>query len=311
MNPLLRDRIRGALVGCAAGDALGAGYEFGPPLAPDVAVRMRGGGAFHWAPGEWTDDTSMAVAIAEVAAQSSLTDEAALDRLVGRWVEWAASAPDVGHQTSAVLGGVTPGPGAAAAARAAARTLHERTGHTAGNGALMRTAPIALAHLDDPAGLACTARAVGELTHWDPDSGDACVLWGLAERHAVLTGELDVRVGLEHLPIHRRTGWAGRLAAAEQATPADFEHNGWVVHALQGAWSAIHRTGGELPAALADAVRGGRDTDTVAAIAGTLVGAARGESAVPAAWREALHGWPGRTGSELGDLAEQVARRVS
>ena len=62
------DRAAGVLLGTGCGDALGAGYEFGPPLADDVTVGMVGGGPFGWAPGEWTDDTSMAVAIAEVTA---------------------------------------------------------------------------------------------------------------------------------------------------------------------------------------------------------------------------------------------------
>ena len=61
------DRAAGVLIGMACGDALGAGYEFGPPLGPDVPVTMTGGGSFGWAPGEWTDDTSMAIAIAEPA----------------------------------------------------------------------------------------------------------------------------------------------------------------------------------------------------------------------------------------------------
>ncbi len=66
-----RDRACGALLGTAAGDALGAGYEFGPPLAPDVPVDMIGGGLGPFKPGEWTDDTSMAIAIAEAAATGS------------------------------------------------------------------------------------------------------------------------------------------------------------------------------------------------------------------------------------------------
>ena len=62
------DRAIGVLLGTAAGDALGAPYEFGPPRGPELEVAMVGGGAFGWGPGEWTDDTSMAMAIAEVAA---------------------------------------------------------------------------------------------------------------------------------------------------------------------------------------------------------------------------------------------------
>ena len=93
------DRIAGALVGLAAGDALGAGYEFGPP--PAEIVPMKGGGPFGWEPGEWTDDTQMAICIAEEAATGSLDPVAVGDRFLG----WVREASDVGVQTRAVLDG--------------------------------------------------------------------------------------------------------------------------------------------------------------------------------------------------------------
>jgi ADP-ribosylglycohydrolase len=80
------DRACGVLLGTAAGDALGAAYEFGPPRGPELEVAMVGGGSFGWEPGEWTDDTSMAIAIAEVAAAGAdLREEDALDAIVNRW----------------------------------------------------------------------------------------------------------------------------------------------------------------------------------------------------------------------------------
>ena len=86
------DRAVGVLLGTAAGDALGAAYEFGPPRGPELEVAMVGGGSFGWEPGEWTDDTSMAIAIAEVAATGAdLREEQALDALVNRWHEWMKS----------------------------------------------------------------------------------------------------------------------------------------------------------------------------------------------------------------------------
>lgn len=81
-----RDRGCGALLASAAGDALGAGYEFGPPLAPDVSVDMIGGGLGPFKPGEWTDDTSMAIVIAQVAATGAdLRGEEAQDDIVELW----------------------------------------------------------------------------------------------------------------------------------------------------------------------------------------------------------------------------------
>ena len=98
------DRAVGVLLGTAAGDALGAAYEFGPPRGPELEVAMVGGGSFGWEPGEWTDDTSMAIAIAEVAATGAdLREEEALDALVRRWHEWSQHAKDVGVQTRSVL----------------------------------------------------------------------------------------------------------------------------------------------------------------------------------------------------------------
>ncbi|WP_313901265.1 ADP-ribosylglycohydrolase family protein [Mycobacterium sp. SMC-4] len=316
-----KDRIEGVLLTTAAGDALGAPYEFQPPRGPELDVAMVGGGV--WQPGEWTDDTAMAVAIAEVAATGAdLRDEAAQDDIVSRWLQWSRDTKDIGIQTSSVLRTAAIGTTITAKrARAMSEDLHRRTGRTAGNGSLMRTAPVALAYLDDADAMVEAARAISELTHFDPDAGDACVLWCSAIRHSVLTGELDVRVGLRHLDSQRRELWSARLDVAERSRPVDFPNNGWVVAALQAAWSAIVTTpvptddpasgvfrADHLRLALDSAVRAGFDTDTVAAIAGGLLGAVHGASAVPLEWRTLLHGWPGGTARGLVKLAGAIAR---
>jgi ADP-ribosylglycohydrolase len=204
--------------------------------------------------------------------------------------------------------------GAAAAALKESENLHMRTGHTAGNGSLMRTAPVALAYLEDGREDALTdaAAQLSAMTHYDPEAGEACVLWCHIIRHAVRTGELDAAAGLRYLRNGSRRVWAQRLDEAGRSRPADFTHNGWVVEALQSAWSAITTvpaTGepaGHLRLALEAAVRGGRDADTVAAIAGGVLGAVHGASAVPARWREILHGWPGLNAGDLVALAERI-----
>ncbi|MGM7669833.1 ADP-ribosylglycohydrolase family protein [Microbacterium sp. A93] len=289
-------RIAGVLTGLAAGDALGAGYEFNPPVAASDPVGMIGGGLGNFAPGEWTGDTSMAVVIARalVTSRGALTD-AACSEMVREWAVWAESAPDVGTQTRGVLrdsqrlahdaGREAPD---VADALAAAEMVHRRAGHSGGNGCLMRTAPVALAFLDrTPAEAFEAAGRISALTHFDPEVGEACGLWTVAIRHAVLTGELDVRVGLSLLPAERADVWEKRFRVAEAGSPRDFRNNGWVVEALQGAWSAIAGTRGDgvdrpthLRSALEAAVRGGVDTDTVAAIAGSLLGAAHGVPAI-------------------------------
>ncbi|MDQ0665404.1 ADP-ribosyl-[dinitrogen reductase] hydrolase [Arthrobacter ulcerisalmonis] len=325
LNPLQNDRAAGVLVALAAGDALGAGYEFGAPLADGAEVTMKGGGPFGFAPAEWTDDTSMAIPIAEALLESpsdaGSSSPAALTMVVRAWTSWADEAKDVGAQTSSVMAAAQRL--AAASGRkvqaadfiAAAADFHARTGRSAGNGSLMRTAPLALAYLErEPSELMVAAGVVSALTHADPDAQEACGLWCVAIRHAVLSGQLDVRVGLPLLSDARASLWLKRIETAERSRPRDFTRNGWVVEAFQGAWSAIHYAGlsasgpAHLRAALEEAVRGGRDTDTVAAIAGGLLGAAYGFTAVPFEWRQRLHGWPGLRARDLMVLGMELGR---
>lgn len=314
------DRAAGVLLAQACGDALGAPTEFQmTPLPPDTPMAMTGGGSFGWAPGEWTDDTQMSIPILMAAEQSLVDGVPLLDRLddiAAAWVEWAWTAPDVGLQTRSVL--MTGGP-SATGLRDTARALHDRGERMGGNGSLMRTAPVALALLGDPAATAEAARAISELTHPDPD---ACVLWCAAIQHAITEGEFDASVGLAHLPEHRRDLWRDRLTEAESHEAGFFHNNGWVVHALQAAWSLLTRIPvpddapehGSYPAqhlrhVLEAAARLAGDTDTVGAIAGALAGARWGASAVPAEWRRVVHGWPGLTGTDLARRGLAISQR--
>ncbi|KRC48802.1 MULTISPECIES: ADP-ribosylglycohydrolase family protein [unclassified Nocardioides] len=318
LTPAQLDRACGALLGSAAGDALGAGYEFGSArLGPD-GPSMIGGGLGGFAPGEWTDDTTMAWCIADVAASGvDLRSEEGLTAIARRFRDWFETGPaDIGIQTSKVLRSAGQAP-TGSALLATSYDLHARTGHTAGNGSLMRTAAVALPHLDDAAAVAEAAAAVSRLTHYDPRAGEACVLWSLAIRHAILHAELDVRVGLDLLDDEAASYWSARIDEAETRRPGHFNPNGWVVAAFQAAWSAIAHTPvmpgadacRQLTDGLATAIAIGDDTDTVAAIAGALLGARWGASAVPAAWRRILHGYPGLRGEDLVRLAHLAAHR--
>ena len=301
MHTQTLDRAAGVLLASAAGDTLGVPYEFGTVTKSPL---MKGGGLGNLAPGQWSDDTDMACAITRVAALGlDLTTEGALDQIAAGFHEWFDAGPgDVGIQTRRVLRSSDP---TAASTRAAAARIHAEEGRSGGNGSLMRTAPVALAHLNDEATLIAAARAVSSLTHYEKDAGDACVLWCLAIRHAVLTGQLDVRIGLPHVA----DVWAARLDEAEVQEPSFFAHNNsWVVSALQCAWSAISRSDG-LVDGLQRAVGAGGDTDTVAAIAGALLGAVHGGAAVPADWQSELHGWPGWRADDLTQLAITIVSR--
>ena len=316
LTPAQLDRACGAVLGSAVGDALGAPYEFGLASLGPEGPRMIGGGLGGFEPGEWTDDTSMAWAILDVAAtRSDLRTEGALTGIARRFRDWYDAQPaDIGNQTRAVLAEAGRRPNGATMT-ATSQALHVSTGHTAGNGSLMRTAPVALAHLDDPAALAEAARRVSALTHYDLRAQEACVLWSLAIRQAILCGELDVRIGLDHLDADGAAYWSARIEEAETSAPHHFRPNGWVVTALQAAWSAIVHTpvpvDGQACRHLVDglgtAIRIGDDTDTIGAIAGALLGARWGASAVPAEWRRRCHGYPGLTGERLVELAHLAA----
>jgi ADP-ribosylglycohydrolase len=311
------DRAIGAVLASAAGDALGSQYEFGPARADDQPISF-GVGYFGHARGEWTDDTSMAMPILQALTRGeSLNDTSTLGRIVGEWREWSRTAPDVGVQTGSVLGALG-GEHSEERARSVARSVHERSRRSGGNGSLMRTGPVALGYLDDGQEdvLADAAGRLAQLTHWEDDNVDACVLWCLAIRHAIRTGELDIRAQLAWVPAERRDRWARLIdeALAPDAHPRDFAaQNGWVVRAFQGALAAIAGTQAaegrtEVVDALERAVRGGGDTDTVAAIAGSLAGAVWGATQVPLAWKRILHGWPGLDANALTDLAFLATR---
>ncbi|MGC5258231.1 ADP-ribosylglycohydrolase family protein [Gordonia sp. DT218] len=315
------DRTAGVLLGTAVGDALGVPYEFETRILRDGdRPEMLGGGLGNFAPGEWSDDTSMAMAIALVAATGAdLTTDDALDAIAENFLRWYdGNPPDVGNQTRAVLSatrrrlnGGADGPGQIMREESEKyAAAHPRSG---GNGALMRTAPVALSHLDNRDQLADAARLVAALTHADPLAGDSCVLWCEAIRVAVLEGRVDIRGGLDLLPGERVDQWSTWLDYAEDRDPKSFTPNGFTVSALQAAAAAIVQTPipdampcVHLQDALNAAVGIGNDTDTVAAIAGGLLGARWGASAVPWQWRRAVHGWP-RFDDRASDAHDLVA----
>lgn len=323
LSPTQLDRATGVLLGTAVGDALGVPYEFESRiLRAGETPQMLGGGLGDFAPGEWSDDTSMAMAIALVAATcADLTSDDALDAVGENFLRWFdGGPPDVGTQTRAVLSATrrrldSGERGVSRIMRAESRRYADAHPHSAGNGALMRTAPVALAHLDDRDHLAEAARLVASLTHADPLAGDSCVLWCEAIRVSVLDGRIDVFAGVDLLPADSAAQWQRWLDDALVCDPKVFSPNGFTVTALQSAIAAISQTPADgeayLESALYAAIRIGNDTDTVAAIAGGLLGAGWGARAVPTHWRHAVHGWPeqpGRptTAQHLIDLAVTI-----
>ena len=306
MNAIRSDRIAGTLLGLACGDASGAPYEFG---AGSTKPFMHAKGP--WEEGEWTDDTQMAICIAEEAAKGSVDPAAVGDRFI-KWKREGQK--DVGIQTGAVLSRASSG---AQLTELAAEHFAAHPRNAAGNGSLMRTAPVALANLGDDEAIVAAAMEISALTHGDPLAGEACVLWCIGIDRAISRGDfLGVREAIAFLDADRRLDWEGWIDEAETQSPTTFTPNGFVVRALQAAYAAIIQTpvpdempGRHLLEALETAISIGDDTDTVAAITGQLLGARWGASAIPVDWLALIHGWPGYTARDLSRLALLTAAK--
>lgn len=306
------DRAGGVLLGQAIGDAMGVPYEFAPAI-PAGQARMNGGGLGPYAPGEWSDDTQMAICIAQVAATGAdLTTEVALDAVAQAFLDWQANgASDIGVQTANVLREARAAAGPLAGRMTAAAERLAAAGR-AGNGALMRTAIVGVTALADAEHTALAAARVAALTHADARCVESCVLWSEAVRVAVIDGHLDLRAGLQLLDPARRGQWAKWIDEAETQPPASFARNGYTVTALQAAWASIWSTRhvtdpDQVTAALQTAIAIGHDTDTIAAIAGGLLGARYGVSGLPADLARRVHGWPKLRGRDLVGLALATA----
>lgn len=295
-------RLRGALLALACGDALGAPVEFTD--APSIRGRhgtlrdMVGGGRFGWAPGEWTDDTGMALAVAEGILERPEDPVEAVGR---RFLEWRRTAKDVGATIAAALSGYR-GDWTAASSW----TPQARAGKAAGNGSLMRTLPVALRYGGDEM-LRVSAR-ISAMTHWDPQAEVCCAVYCLWIRQLLANGDIAVSWQVA-VDAGERAAARGRRAEdtpGPSPLPADFwpllrripelnhrdlqptGYAGYVVHCLEAAvWHCLHAD--SLEEALVGCVNLGGETDTIAAVAGGAAGAHWGAGAIPVRWLDALH----------------------
>lgn len=306
-------RARGALLGLAIGDALGTTNEFktlaAPPFPRKAAGPLRdlvGGGPFQVAPGQVTDDTHMAICLADSIVACGRFDAA---DVAARYVAWTDVAFDVGAQTSAALRAVAAGVPAHEAGR---RVWLERGRNAAGNGSLMRTAVIGVL-LDDPEERRRASLEDSAITHFDPRCQIACAAFNAAIatilRGGVPIVVLDaVRAEIEaaaELLAARDPSIAAEVAAARQALADDVEHardddpqlygpeldlrkqQGFVRVAFRLAfWEYRHAYSFE--EALIDVVNRGGDADTNGAIAGALLGAVWKDDGIPGAWLDPL-----------------------
>ncbi len=282
----------GAIVGSAAGDALGAPFEFGPsgtysamfPLPVFGGLgEMTGGGSFGWAPGEFTDDTQLALAVAESLIASGTAFDP--DDMWTRFTAWAKTARDIGITTSAALSSVSH--------HGAARRAHDHLGRSHSNGSVMRIAPVGVAGAGwTEAETIEVARRQSDLTHFDEAASWSAATAALIIRRLVLGASLEVALTeafalapshyvdeLQHLMT---TDWASRVSERHS--------NGKAIVCLAQALWAVRSTD-SFYGAVTTAVDLGDDADTVAAVTGAIAGARFGIQAIPSRWSSHLHGW--------------------
>jgi ADP-ribosyl-[dinitrogen reductase] hydrolase len=285
------DRYRGALLGLATGDALGTTLEFRAPGSFNKIDDMAGGGPFDLAPGEWTDDTSMALCLAESLIETGRFDP--IDQLE-RYICWADHAHLSSNGTVFDIGNTVR--------KALANFRTSRSPHSgpcdeysAGNGSLMRLAAIPLFFSNLPETAIEKSGESSRTTHGAPSAIDACRYMG-----ALMVGALNGASKQELLsdrfsPIPGYWDDNPLLPQIAEIAAGSFKHreppviagSGYVVKSLEAALWAFHN-GNDFRDGCLLAVNLGGDADTTGAIYGQLAGAFYGESAIPLAWREKL-----------------------
>ncbi|HAS08939.1 MAG TPA: ADP-ribosylglycohydrolase, partial [Acidimicrobiaceae bacterium] len=275
------NRAVGALLGLAVGDAVGTTLEFQAPGTFEPITDMVGGGPFRLPAGAWTDNTSMALCLAESMVDTGGMDLAdQLRRYVAWWRDGYLSSTgrcfDIGNTTSSQL------------------SRFERTGqaidldpdqHAAANGSLMRLAPVPIRWHVDPGEAAERSAESSRTTHAADRPVDACRVLG-AMTAALIGGEPAESVfdpsfwqwGPLHAEVEAiaRGSWMGKEPPAIRGT-------GYCIDALEAAIWAVAGAD-DLPDAVLRAANLGDDADTTAAIAGQLAGARWGRSGIPAEW---------------------------
>lgn len=299
------DRFKGCLAGLAVGDALGTTVEFSPPGSFPPVTDLVGGGVFQLQPGQWTDDTSMALCLAE-----SLLEQEGFDPVdqMARYLKWMREGDlsstgvcfDIGNATREAL------------------LRFERTGegycgsedpYAAGNGSIMRLAPVAMYYVEEPQKAIDYAARSSRTTHAAAECVDACKLLA-----AFLLGALKGRTKDELMDPAAFDEWLGRAPLVPKIEeirrgsflskePPEIQGSGYVVQSLEAALWAFAKSSSFREGALR-AVNLGDDADTTGAVYGQLAGAFYGYEAIPETWRcklamhETIEQLAGRLGSK-------------
>lgn len=280
----LLDRYLGCLLGLACGDAVGTTVEFSPRGSFEPVTDMVGAGPFGLKPGQWTDDTSMALCLATSLVHCNGFDPVdQMNRYVNWWQWGYLSATgdcfDIGMTVAKALQRylVTQDPYAGSADPA-----------TAGNGSLMRLAPVVLRYGADMAALQKHARLSSATTHAAPEALECCEVF--AELIANALRGMDKAEALVCRSARTETPKVKALAAGawRNKTQGEIAGTGYCVASLEAALWCVHR-GTSFEDTVLMAANLGDDADTTAAIAGQLAGALYGKAGIPARWLERLH----------------------
>jgi len=289
------DRKRGSLVGLAVGDALGAAVEFQRPGAFPAVTGYRAGGPHGLAPGEWTDDTSMALALADSIGSVGWD----LDDQAQRYLSWYKSGWysvngrcfDIGITCRRALTRFSQ--------TGDAQTSGDPAEHASGNGSIMRLAPVPIRYADlyPDRLLELIPHLTGSSlpTHASPQCLSACAYFGLVlaalvqgcDRDEVL--DPNWRMLRELRELHRFHREIADVAEGSfrRRQPPEIVGSGYVVKSLEAALWAFHDAQ-DFRDAVLRAVNLGDDADTTGAVCGQLAGAYWGESGIPQQWRDGL-----------------------
>ena len=270
---------------------MGTTLEFSAPGMFEPITDMVGGGPFRLEPGQWTDDTSMALCLAESLVERRGFDPADQMDRYWRWYEQGhlssnGTCFDIGNTVRGSLssfrntGNPYSGP------------THPRS---AGNGSIMRLAPVALAYSRDPLEAISRSADSSRTTHGAPTAVDACRYLGALLVGAVSGTTKDDLLSPRYSPVpgcwdqHPLVADIDEIAAGsfKHRNPPDIKGTGYVVKSLEAAlWAFYH--GADFREAVLLAVNLGDDADTTGAVGGQLAGAFYGFSGIPESWREGV-----------------------
>jgi len=292
------DRYRGCLLGLAVGDAVGTSVEFKPRGTFPPVTDMLGGGEFRLKPGQWTDDTSMALCLAE-----SLVEKKGFDPRdqMQRYLDWYENGYlsstgrcfDIGNTTRQAINRY----------KSTGNPFNGSTDpHEAGNGSLMRLAPVPMFYAPDQAAARLQAGESSRTTHGTQECIDACILFA-----DMLVMALE---GRKKEAILSDSSLWGLVSTSVKAIARGEYRNkpvqsirgsGYVVDSLEAALWCFWSTDSYSEAVLA-AANLGDDADTTAAICGQIAGAFYGQTGIPAGWLEKVY-----LRDYITELAEKLA----